>query len=280
MNSTPLRLLGIPLLLSGLWLAYTQQPPPQDLSVTKIADDLHVIVGSGGNVAVYTTDDGAILVDDKFERNFAAIMEKVKTITDKPVRYLLNTHLHGDHSGGNAKFLGAGTEIILHENARSGMEEKKMPGIPRLSFADRFSINLAGKQVTARHFGRGHTNGDAFIQFPARRVIHTGDMFVAGSPFIDYSSGGSGVDWTTTIDAVLRLDFDTVIPGHGPVMTKQQLADWKASFVKVKTQISSLRAQGKTKEETEKLVDLNLPGWSAGGLWGRSYPGLWDELAR
>src|SRR5688500_7666432 len=213
-----IRLASVSLASAGLWIALTQQPPPADLTVTKVADDLHVIVGPGGNVGVYTTDEGVILIDDKFDQNVAGILEKVKSITDKPIRYVLNTHLHGDHTGGNARMAAAGAELVAHEAARAIMEERKMPGLPRLTFSERFAVNLGGKRVEARHYGRGHTRSDAFIYFPARKVLHTGDMFVGSSPLIDYASGGSGVDWTRTIDAALEMDFETVIPGHGPMM--------------------------------------------------------------
>jgi glyoxylase-like metal-dependent hydrolase (beta-lactamase superfamily II) len=266
---------------TGIWIAYTQQPPPAELTVTKVAEDLHVIVGSGGNVAVYTTDEGVILVDDKFDQNVPAILEKVKSITEKPVRYVLNTHLHGDHTGGNARLLSAGAEIIAHQNARAIMEERKMPGLPRLSFADRFTLDLGGKRVEARHFGRGHTRSDAFMYFPAHRVLHTGDMFVAGGPFIDYNSGGSGIEWTSTLDAVLRLDFETVIPGHGPLMKREDMAKWKQSFEVAREQVRQLQKQGKTRDEAAAAINVDvLPGWSgAGRNWNtRSLPGLWDEL--
>jgi len=281
--STKPRLCAVLASLGGIWLAHTQQPPAQPLTVTKIADDLHVISGSGGNVAVYTTDEGAILVDDKFERNFGEIMAKVKSITDKPVRYLINTHQHGDHTGGNALFLGAGTEIIAHENARVNMEERKMPGLPRLTFSRDFSIRLGGKLVRARYYGRAHTNGDAFIEFPARRTIHTGDAFVAGAPFIDYSSGGSGAQWPQTIGRLMaEVSFDTVIPGHGGVMTREDLLRWKQSFETLNQQISSLRRQGRPKEEVQQLAKTDsLPGWGPNpGFGTRSFPGLFDELGK
>ncbi|MEZ5356041.1 MAG: MBL fold metallo-hydrolase [Bryobacteraceae bacterium] len=280
-KSTAIRTFGAALASAGLWLAMTQQPPAQELTVTKVADDLHVIVGSGGNVGVYTTDEGVILVDDKFEKDYPQIVEKVKSITAKPIRYVLNTHLHGDHSGGNAKFLAAGVEVIAHENAQVLMEEKKMPGVPRLSFHDRMNVKLGGKTVSANHYGRGHTKTDAVMYFPGARTIHTGDLFVAGAPFIDYSSGGSGLEWTRTIDRALALDFDTVIPGHGPVMKRAELLQWKQSFETLKMQLSQMQREGKTADEAKAAVNFDkLPGWAAGRLWDRSFPGLYEELKK
>jgi glyoxylase-like metal-dependent hydrolase (beta-lactamase superfamily II) len=130
-----LRVAFASLALGSAWTAFTQQggglQPPPPLALVKVADDLYSIEGSGGNVAVYLTDEGAIVIDDKFERNSDEILANVKKITDKPVRYVLNTHHHGDHSGGNAKMLAAGYEVLLHKNARANMVNGKMPGIPR-----------------------------------------------------------------------------------------------------------------------------------------------------
>ncbi len=126
MNITlALRVVFCALLLGAVWTAFTQtgnglQPPPP-LALVKVADDLFSIEGSGGNVAVYVTDEGAIVVDDKFERNHEEIVANIKKVTDKPVKYLINTHHHGDHSGGNAKMLGLGVDILLHKNARANM---------------------------------------------------------------------------------------------------------------------------------------------------------------
>ncbi len=263
---------------AGLFVAYTQQPPAVDLTVTKLFDDLHVIVGSGGNVAVYETADGAILVDDKFEKDVPQILAKAKSVTSKPIRYLLNTHQHGDHTGGNAKLMAENVEIVAHENARVNMEDRKMPGLPRLSFSHEFGVRLGGKLVRSRHFGRAHTNGDAVVYFPRRKTVHMGDMFVAGAPFVDYSSGGSGVDWPRTIDGVLRWDFDTVIPGHGPIMKRAELVQWKQSFERLREELLTKKKAGGLREDAEKALDLAaFPGWGKGSAW-RSFAPFWDEL--
>lgn len=277
-----IRVFAVSVTLAGLWTALTQQPQqPVDLTVEKLADDLHVIVGGGGNVAVYTTPDGVILVDDKFDQHVPQILAKVKSITDKPVRYLLNTHHHGDHTGGNQKMLMQNVEIVIHRNARANMVKGNQPGAPRLTFSDETAVYLGDKEVHARHFGRGHTNGDAVVLFPARRTVHTGDLFVAGTPLIDYANGGSGVEWTDTLKGVLKLDFDTVIPGHGPIMKRADLEKWVATFEAVRSRISEQKRGGKSKEallQTLKIEDL---GWTPSQMWtGRSLPGLYDELPR
>ena len=275
-----IRLFSLSLALAGLWTALTQQPPV-DLTVEKIADDLHVIVGGGGNVAVYSTAEGVILVDDKFDQHVPQILAKVKTITDKPVRYVLNTHHHGDHTGGNQKLLAQNAEILIHKNARANMARMKQPGIPRISFGDETSVYLGDKEVRARYFGRGHTNGDAVLLFPARRTLHSGDLFVSSTPLIDYSAGGSGVAWTSTLKAALQLDFDTVIPGHGPIMKRADIEKWVATFEAVRKRIGEQQKQGKSKEQVVQGLQIDDLGWTSNANWtGRSLPGLYDELAR
>lgn len=277
MSSLRVRSILFSLAAAGAWVAYTQQQPPPELTVTKVFDDLHVIVGSGGNVAVYETSDGAVLVDDKFEPNVPQILAKTKSVTSQPIRYLLNTHQHGDHTGGNAKLLGQGVEIVVHENARANMEERKMPGLPRLSYSQQFTVRLGGKEIRAQHFGRGHTNGDAVVYFPARKTVHMGDLFVSSAPFVDYSSGGSGIEWPKTIDRVLTLDFDTVIPGHGPILKRADLVKWKQGWEQFREDLRSKKRSGTPKDEVARMLNVD-PFFGAGGKWERSFSAFWDEV--
>src|SRR5258707_999467 len=120
--------------VAGLWMAWSQQPPRPPLTMEKVSANLWVIVGSGGNVAVMPTSDGVIVVDDKFAQDAPEIMAKIKTISDKPVKYVLNTHQHGDHTGGNDAMLAAGAQVIINKQARANMVAAKMPGLPQLTF--------------------------------------------------------------------------------------------------------------------------------------------------
>jgi len=243
--------------LVGAWVAYTQNPqaPPQN-TLQKVKDDLYVIEGDGGNVAIYLTNDGVILVDDKFERDYNDIMAKVKSLTDKPVKYVLNTHHHPDHSGSNEKLL-ITAEVIAHRNARANMVAGKLPGLPRLAFADEAEVYLGGKQVLMYHYFRGHTNGDAVVYFPALHVLHTGDLFTVAPnfpPLIDYAGGGSAMEWTKTLDEVLKLDFDTVIPGHGPVSRKEDIVKYKSLIESMRNRVRSMNRQHKGKDEIRKML--------------------------
>lgn len=263
------------------------RPPRAALVTEKVADDLYVVIGNGGNVAVLVTNEGVVLVDDKYQEDYDAIIAQVKTVTDQPVKYVFTTHHHADHSGGNTHFITV-AEIISHKNARTNILEKKQPNAPanmkpaRITFTDEASIVLGGKEVQARYFGRAHTNGDIFIYFPAQRVMHTGDVMAGVTPLIDYNGGGSIVEWTKTVDAAMAaFDFDKVIPGHGAVTNRAGLQTYRDNVVKMRTQIAELIRQGKTKEEVRTALAALYPNnytnpTSLNNQW--ALPGFMTEL--
>jgi len=279
-----IRLTAGTLLLLVSWIAYTQnQKQPPELTLSKVAEDLYMIEGDGGNVAVYVTSEGVILVDDKFEQDHDNIVAKVKSVTSQPIKYILSTHYHADHSGGNARFLPT-AEIISTANARKNIVEHKQSNAPpgvaaaRVVFTQESAVFLGGKEVRARYFGRGHTNGDAIIYFPALRTIHTGDMMAGSTPLIDYPGGGSVVEWTKTLDAAMKLDFDTVIPGHGAVTDKAGLLAYRNNVEKLRTRASGLIHDGKSQEDVGKVMTAEF-GWAPDSLqmqW--SVPGMMKEL--
>ncbi len=271
---TALAIFGV----AGLWLAWSQNAP-QPLTLQKISDSLYVIIGNGGNVAFVPTSEGVILVDDKFAQDAPEIVAKVKSVTDKPIRYVLNTHQHGDHTGGNAAMLVANAEIIIQKNARANMVEGKMPGIPRITFGDESQVFLGGREVIARHLGRGHTNGDALIYFPADRTLHTGDLFVAGAPFCDTSAGGSIKEWDKTLEKAMQYDFDTVIPGHGNIMKKADLARFAQNLAVIRDRVKKACSGGKV-EDAVKRLDLSDLGMTTAGIFARGMPGMCAELAQ
>jgi cyclase len=256
------------LALLGAWAAYTQAPvAPRPAASQKVKDNLYMISGEGGNVAVLITDEGILLVDDMYDRNYAAVMGQVKALSDKPIRYVLNTHQHDDHSGGNAQMLAASVEVIAHKNARINMLAHKQPGAPRVTFTDDLQVHLGGKEVRTRHYGRGHTGGDAVIYFPDLKVIHTGDLFLTRptQPYIDYANGGSALEWTKALDEVLKLDFDTIIPGHGPLSDRAGLLKWQTDFAAMRSRVGGMVRQGKSKDEISQTLVKDF-GWPAGGL--------------
>ncbi|HWE53696.1 MAG TPA: MBL fold metallo-hydrolase [Bryobacteraceae bacterium] len=267
------------------WEAYMQgqASPPPPLTLNKVKDNLYEIEGDGGNVAVYITSEGVILVDDKYDQDYDHIMEKIRSVTNLPVKYVLSTHYHSDHSGGNAKFLPT-AEVISTANARTNIVEHKQSNAQpnmqpaRVVFTVESSVFLGGKEVRAHYYGRGHTNGDAVIYFPAEKVMHTGDLMAGNTPLIDYPGGGSLAEWPSTLDQVLKVDFDTVIPGHGPVTNKAGLQAYRDSVQKEKNRTTELIRQGKSQAEVGKAM-IDEFHWTANGLqmqW--SLPGMMTEL--
>jgi cyclase len=264
MSRTLVVRLSVTLLALGCaWIAYTQAPQAKQANtkLNKITDDLYEIEGDGGNVAVYLTNEGTILVDDKFEYDFDDIMAKVKSVTNQPVKYVMSTHHHGDHTGSNAKWLPT-AEIIAQTNNRINMVKGKQAGAPRVVFNDESDLFLGGKEVRAKYYGRGHTNGDAVIYFPALRTIHTGDLMAGTSPLVDFGNGGSLKEWTSTLDGVLKLDFDTVIPGHGPVQKKADLQRYRDNIAKMQTRITGLVRGGTSKDDLTKIMTSEFM-WAA-----------------
>jgi len=277
-------------------MAYTQTPQQgkqaaaqtkasAPFNLVKVTDDLYVIDGGGaGNVAVYITNEGVIMVDDKFEQHFDEIMANVKKVTNQPVKYILSTHYHADHSGGNTRWTSI-AEIISTRNAHDGIVNKIQSGAPpnmvpaRVTYTDEMDLFLGGKEVRARHYGRGHTNGDAFVYFPALRVVHTGDMMTNGAALIDYPAGGSVVEWTKTLDTVVQqLDFDTVIPGHGPLSKKADLITYRNNVEKLRTRAQTLIRQGKSQDDVGKVMMAEF-NWQPGSLSMQvSLPGMMTEL--
>jgi glyoxylase-like metal-dependent hydrolase (beta-lactamase superfamily II) len=245
---------GSLLLLASLLAAPGQAQAPPPMTVDKIADDFYVVRGEGGNTSVYITDEGIVIVDPKFERNHADLIARVGELSDRPLRYVFNTHAHGDHTGGNLKL--APAVIVGHVNQREIMLTRKLPGPPQLTYGAELRLHLGGKETVARYLGRCHTSGDSFIVFPARRVVATGDCITTGTPaapnpptstrlFVDYENGGSFKEAIGTVEQVLKLDFDTVVPGHGPLVTKADIARWHERLQRLQTRVSGLLREGR-----------------------------------
>ncbi len=269
------RLLAAFGVLAGAWVAYTQnKQAPLPFKVNKIADDLYDLEQAGnGNVAIYLTDDGVILVDDKFEQNYDEIMDNVRKLSSKPVKYVMNTHQHGDHTGSNVKMIANGAQIVIQRNARANMVKGKQAGLPQVTFGDQAQVFLGGKEVDAYYNGRGHTNGDVVIYFPALKAVHTGDLFTTSAgagtvaPILDYNNGGSAAEWTRTLDGVLKLDFDTVIPGHGALTNRAELEKFRAGFASMQARVRDMSRQSKSRDEIARMLQMDF-GWGAMNLNG------------
>ncbi len=266
-------------------VAYTQnQKQPPQLKLNKIKDDLYEIEGDGGNVAVYLTNEGVILVDDKYDMDHEQIMSNIKSITNQPVKYVISTHYHADHSGGNAKMFGENVEIISTTQSHINIVEHKQSNAPpgvvpaRVTFKDETTLYLGGKEVVARFVGRGHTNGDAVVYFPALKVLHTGDLMAGNTPLIDYPGGGSLKSWPGTLDAAMKgFDVETVIPGHGAVTNKAALLAYRNDVDKESKRVAALVKKHTSEDEIGKVMVAEFH-WMPGSLqmmW--SLPGFKTE---
>jgi len=218
----------------------------QATKIEKVKDNLYIITGSsdpaafsGGNTAVFITDAGVVLVDTKLPGWGPTILDRVKTVTNKPVTTIINTHSHNDHTGSNESFP-ASVDSVVHENTKVNMSKmdefrgEKARALPKRTFKDKLSIGKGEDQIDLYYFGRGHTNGDTLIVFPALRTMHAGDLFPQKQlPLVDTMNGGSIVDYPQTLAKALAgiPNVDTVIPGHRQIGTWNEFKEY-AAFTK------------------------------------------------
>jgi glyoxylase-like metal-dependent hydrolase (beta-lactamase superfamily II) len=238
---------------------------PAKLELVKLQDDLYVIHNEyvPGNTTALVTNEGVILVDDKFEVDVANIAALLKTVTSQPIKYVINTHFHADHSGGNAKLQAGGTLAVASAQALARMVAANQPGQPNITVEPRGTIYLGGKSAEIYWFGRAHTDGDVVVLFPQNRALAAGDMFTVGEgtpQLIDYAGGGSAKEWTATVEQVLKLDFDTVVPGHGNVVKKADMQAFRGSTQRLTQLVTQALKAGKSKADVEALMRMEF-GW-------------------
>ncbi len=246
-----------------------QQPAatgPNVAGIEKVKDNLYMVTGGGGNTAVFVTANGVVLVDTKLANWGQAIMDQVKTVTDKPVTHIINTHTHGDHVGSN-EYFPASVEIVAHANVSTSMA--KMPAFadgtkkhafPDRTYTDRMTVLSGNDAIDLYYFGPAHTNGDTFVVFRNLRVMHSGDAFSAkGAPLLDVNNGGSGVTYPDTIAKVIAgvKNVDTVIPGHSTVMTWQDFGEFGEFTRAFLTAVQTAKKAGKTADQA--AAELALP---------------------
>lgn len=238
---------------------------PAKLDLIKVQDDVYVIHNEyvPGNTTAVITNEGVILVDDKFEADADNIVALLKTVTSQPIKYVINSHYHGDHSGGNAKLQAGGTLAVASAQARARMVAGNQPGLVDITVEPRGTIHLGGKSAEIYWFGRAHTDGDVVVLFPQNRVLAAGDMFTVGEgtpQLIDYMGGGSAKEWTATVAKVLELDFDTVVPGHGNVVRKADMQSFRASTQRLTELVTQAVRQNKSRAEIESIMRMEF-GW-------------------
>jgi glyoxylase-like metal-dependent hydrolase (beta-lactamase superfamily II) len=233
---------------------------PSKLELIKVRDDIYVIsnVAVPGLVTALITDEGVVLVDDKFEIDHDNIMATLKTVTNQPVKYVINTHYHGDHSGGNAKLQALGTLAVASIEARASMVAANQSGQPNITVGNQAALHIGGKTIEIHKVGRAHTNGDVVVLFPAQRVLAAGDIFANGpgtsAQLVDYRGGGSAKEWPKAIDEALALSFDTVVPGHGLVSTRADFEAYRDRAARFASTLQQLVSQGKSRADIETVV--------------------------
>ncbi len=238
---------------------------PAKLDLIKLYDNVYVIHNDlvPGNVTAVVTNDGVLLVDDKFEIDHDNVMKMLRTVTDKPVKYVINTHHHADHSGGNAKLQADHTIAVASAAARARMVAGKQSGLPDITVGQRGTVYLGDEEADIYWLGRGHTDGDVVVLFPKHRLLASGDLFTVGPgvpELIDYAGGGSAKEWPATLTKVLRLDFDKVVPGHGPMGDKTLMEQYRKSATRLSELVTQMVKQGKSKADIEKVMRMEF-GW-------------------
>jgi glyoxylase-like metal-dependent hydrolase (beta-lactamase superfamily II) len=242
--------------------------PVQPIQMVK--PGLFVVPGGGSNSIVRVTSEGVILVDTKLpgEANYNALMEQIRSVTMQPVRVVIVTHHHADHTGNNDRFVAAGVQVIGHEQLAKNLDTYQFdprPAKPTTTYnTAEHIVRLGGVEVRVLHLGRAHTGGDSVVYFPDVRVIATSDAVTTGTqgPLADYAGGGSFGDWTRVLDAMLKRDFDTAIPGAGPVLTKADVQDFRTKINTVMTRASELAKKGVSKDQLLMQLKTDDIGWA------------------
>ena len=249
----------IPHLLSiGLFLfassALFSQTNEVTIETTKLSDNVYMLVGSGGNIGVSAGEDGVFIIDDQFAQLTPKIVTAIKAISDKPFQFLVNTHYHGDHTGGNENMAKQGVKIIAHENVRKRLMdgESSKDALPIITFNDRVNVHMNGEDVNVHHVEHAHTDGDAILYFTQSNVLHTGDTYFRNRyPYIDLKSGGSIDGYIKAVKKGLTLinDDTKIIPGHGEISNKEEYQSFLTMLETLRANVHAEIEKGKTEDE-------------------------------
>ena len=235
----------------------------------QVKPGLYMIAGAGANSEVRVTNDGLIVVDGKLpgEKNYDDLMAQIKSISSQPVKYLIVTHHHADHTGNNDRFLAAGVQVIGHENLKKNAEtynNNPKPAPPDQTYSgSEHAVQLAGVTVELYHFGRAHTSGDSVVYFPDLKTVVVSDVVTTGAtgPLADYAGGGSFVEWSKVLDSILKLDFDSCIPGNGGVLSKADVQEYKTKIDTFVSRAKEAVAKGVPKDQLMSSIKTDDLGW-------------------
>jgi cyclase len=251
--------------------------------IRQLKPDLYMITGGGANTLIRVTTAGLIVVDTKNpgDVNYNRVMEEIRSVSNLPVKYVINTHHHPDHVGNNQKFIDAGAQVIALDALKTRMASdprtKDIPGLPTITFAKDYDLKFGGAVVQAHFYGRGHTGDDTMVYFPDLKVVMVSDEITDNTPIIDFANGGSAVEWTQILDGVLSLDFETAIPGRGEPKTKPDVQAYRAKFATVISRASDAIKAGATKETLASQMKTDDLGWQFNAQF---YDKLYDELKK
>jgi cyclase len=263
--------------------AFGQDFDAVEIQTADLGGGVHMLTGRGGNIGVSVGSDGVVLIDDQFAPLTAKILAAVANLSEQPVRYVLNTHWHGDHTGGNENLGGRGAVIVAHDNVRERMSveqfmaafDRRVPAspaaaLPVVTFDRTLTLHLNGDEIHVFHVDPAHTDGDVIVQFRVANVIHMGDTYFNGMyPFIDTSSGGTIDGLIAAADRVLELanEGTKIIPGHGPLSDKAELSQYRDMLAEVRSQISRAIGVGQTVDE----VVAQKPTTAFDAKWGGGF---------
>jgi glyoxylase-like metal-dependent hydrolase (beta-lactamase superfamily II) len=254
-----------------------------EITTTEVSKGIYMLMGKGGNIGVSAGDDGVFMIDDQFAPLTTKIKAAIAKISDKPIRFLINTHWHFDHTGGNENMGKDEVVIVAHDNVRQRMTQDNfieafnvnVPASPKvalpvITFKDTVTFHLNNQEIQVVHYSNGHTDGDSMVFFKTANVIHMGDNFFNGLyPFIDSSSDGSVNGMIAAVESVLKIadDKTKIIPGHGPLGDKAALVVYRDMLITVRDRMQQLLAEGKTLDE---IIALK-PNADLDEKWGKEF---------
>jgi len=248
-----LRILLITLLSNSSLYAF-QKMKDVEVKITPVKDNIYMLQGAGGNIGVLTGEEGIFMIDDQFAALSSKIKAALNTISDQPVKYLVNSHHHGDHTGGNANFQDDGALVIAHENVRKRLkaDTTKVNGLPIVTFNSEINLHINGNDIVVAHVHNAHTDGDALIYFPQSNVLHTGDTFFNGMfPYMDLNSGGSINGNIAAAQTGLNLinKNTKIIPGHGSLASYSDYEEYLKMLKNIRDNIFEAISEGKSEFE-------------------------------